>query len=112
MGKYATYRMRGRGTPAGRGVGPPPCPQLEVAEDELLQTSNDTEWQGALLTLYSSPDGLAQWDLYDQAGAEAVYSWGRADLLPDAYYRATETGNGIDYIGESAPSAIIPIFNG
>ena len=109
MGKYATYRKRGGGGSSTTALGPPPAPQLEVAAGALLQTSNDNEWNGGLLNLYSSPTGNPPWDFEANAAAEAVHSWGGVGGFSEAAYHVTEVGNGIDFLGESAPSIAIEL---
>jgi hypothetical protein len=111
MGKYATYRLRGGGQSLWPPLGPPPAPSLEIAEDELLQTSNTANNDDGLSSLYYSVDGLFNWTFQQSVAWSITISWGQTDNLDEGYYRVTETGNHIDYEGQSAPSNTIQVVH-
>ena len=111
MGKYATYRKRGGGGSSVTALGPPPAPNLEDADGALIVTPNTTEWPGGQFTLYYSLAGIDPWLFTDNSEAEPIHNWGEISAFESGFYRATETGNGVDFLGESAPSPNFQVEN-
>jgi hypothetical protein len=58
----------------------------------------------ATITIYQSNNGGATWTIYTNDAWERSKLWGLATIFAGLWLRATETGNGIDYVGESLPS--------
>jgi hypothetical protein len=106
MGKWAQQRKRGS---AGCGIAalqPPPAPLLNNPDVDLLQHPQGSPDPGAATTLYRSPDGGAPWFAYAAGVWADPSTWGDPGVLDIGYYRATETGNGSVYAGESPPSNV------
>ena len=101
MGKYATYRMRGRGQPLTAPLGPPPTPTLDGIDDELVQLSGAVSDVGGIIKIEYSFTGVGGWVLVGDVPWEGSHSWGLLDTLDEGFYRAWEVGNGTDYAGLS-----------
>jgi hypothetical protein len=112
MGHWAQYRHRGRTAPAAQ-LGPPPAPVLSVAATHLLCTAQGADDTGGTYMIWWSEFFPYNWEPFDiPAPWEAVWEWGTFPGVPDGFYYATETGNGIAYVGTSPPSNILPLGGG
>ena len=106
MGKYATYRKRGTYAPTEPSLPPPPAPDLYECDGDLITDAIVYPDVGGMLNLYLCNSTGGDRILQDQVAWAARVNWGPLEDLGDGYYIATETGNGIDYAGESERSPI------
>jgi len=108
MGKWSTYRKRGS---AGRApaLGPPPAPTLRVTGGVVLQDATGLDDAGGLVRLEQSEDGISEWETWGSQPWDNPTEWGQQEEWEGSFVRAFETGNGIVYAGESAPSNILEL---
>ena len=103
MGRWAQAARRGGAAPAAGPVGPPAAPTIRTAGIDLLQDSNSIPDVGGTVRLYRADTPGPPYTLEDGPFAwSATYNWGELAGYGPGYYVCTETGNGVDYVGESA----------
>lgn len=109
MGRWAQSKRRG-GRQAGLpGLAPPPPPELSEFEGELFQDAEGGDDTGGQCRLYTSPTGSNPWSLNSAVEWQSVQAWGDRATWEGFWVRATEVGNGLAYVGESAPSNALQI---
>jgi hypothetical protein len=107
MGRWAQQRKRGSIGHKLEGLQAPPAPIIALVGDSLKQSAQGGADTGGTVSLYRSPDGLAPFELQSVDAWESSYDWGTSEDIGHGVYRATETGNGFAYFGESQPSNTI-----
>jgi len=101
MGRWAQAKRRSRGRRLAAALGPPPVPSLAPYEAYLRVSSNGTgNVNGAYTVEYRASiiDPWETWEVYEWAwwiNVAVVEEW------PGFRWRAKETGNGVDYSGNS-----------
>jgi len=106
MGKYATYRKRGSHTDTPSALPAPGMPVISEQEGDLLQESASFQNTNGTVTLEYAEDSAGPWT-YDSTEEWAVgVSWGETSQLGENYYRAYETGGGVQLAGQSPYSNI------
>jgi hypothetical protein len=108
MGKWSTYRKRGGSTgPVALGV--PPAPYLFVELGDFASHSFSPTNVGGTISLESSESAFPPWAPVNTLPWSIDVTWGEEGDFEGFYYRAYETGNGINYVGNSAYSAIFDL---
>lgn len=100
MGKWSTYRKRGR-TTGFIPLEPPPAPVLSTPGGYVRQTAAGVDDSGGTIELWSSIDDGAEWEQFDVAAWEAAHTWGTVASFGSCWLRACEVGNGAAYGGQS-----------
>lgn len=105
MGKYSQYRRRGSpGQPTTTPDRRPPAPHLTISGLYVQQNATGLDDLEGTIGLYSSIDEGVTWGEFDSTDWESWHLWGLVTDYVGLWLRSTETGNGIDYVGESLPS--------
>lgn len=107
MGKHATYRKRGGPRPVTAPIGPPPQPALQNQDLDLAQFAQGADDTGGTNNLYYSVLSPGPYTLLMQVDWQSVTVWSEQIEGTPGYYRASETGNGTTYIGESTQSPAV-----
>ncbi len=107
MGRWAQGKRRGGGGTLVPTVGPPPQPLLYVQDLEVVAESTSTTDVLGYIDLELSADGNPPWNVEVSSGWARTVSFGLADQWEGLHARAVERGNGVDYAGPSAPSAVL-----
>jgi hypothetical protein len=77
--------------------------------DQLVSQSNSVPDAGSIQTLYQSENPEGPWEAISISHDWPTALWGSLDDYYGYLYRATETGNAINFVGESPPSNIIDL---
>lgn len=109
MGRYAQGRRRGGSAAPVVLLFPPPAPNVRVTGDHLWQDSNGDGDVGGFCRLFKFDDVLENWVEVDTQAWADPFDWGLTSLLVPGVYRATEIGNGVNYLGESDPGPDIEV---
>jgi len=109
MGKWAQSRKRGSSAGPVITLPAPTKPALADIDDAITQSAQGTPDVGGIITLESAPTALGPWTPVNTAPWQDVYSWGdHADYL-GLVLRCKETGNGVDFAGDSEWSEILVV---
>jgi len=104
MGRWATVRRRGGGPQAVAGLPPPPAPELDHDEGQLLQYSPGYQNTSGTVRLYYAATTGGPYSFSQGAAWESLHNWGGDPPNPAGFYVATSIGNDLVYSGESAQS--------
>ena len=102
MGKWNTYRRRGTPSRPKRLLGPPNAPTMYEDGGYLYSQSNQEGNLGGLLTLYYRPGLVGEWEPQTyQSKVQDPPEWLEIAPATPGYYTSSESGNGIEALGES-----------
>ena len=104
MGKWATYRKRGRAPVSPTLIPAPPAPVVALVGTEGTITAQGADDIGGRVSVEGALDPGGSWLELDNQPWQRVQPFSTDDYDPYTYYRARETGNGVVYLGQSPPS--------
>lgn len=109
MGHYTTYRRRGSAVPSTVILPTTLAPFLGLVFGQLKSATSSLPDPGSAQTLYQASSPGGPWEAYATATDWPTTTWGDLADFNGFLYRATETGNGINFLGESPPSNIVDL---
>lgn len=107
MGKWATYRHRGKQSAITAQLGPPAAPTLLANGPDLVATPTSPGNVGGSLWAYYSPDPGGPWNqMVNLPRAEPTVF----PAVGPGWWVVIEVGNGVDYTGASGMSNAVEVL--
>lgn len=105
MGKYATYRKRGRHTPTPSGLPVPQTPLLYVDQNHLYSDAVSLPDTAGTMRLWFSATEAGEYDHIATTAPALAFEWANIVQLESGWFKVNQTGGGVQFAGTSPLSA-------